>query len=115
MRSREYIAYMNSPEWKSVRQKAFVAHGRKCQCCGATKNLEVHHRHYDTLGHERVEDLEVLCVACHDEAHEEREDERREKAINTYATKKYGEDWADWKDYEVVAEEFDEWIDSRPW
>ena len=28
--------------------------------------LKCHHRHYDTWGHERLEDVVMLCVPCHD-------------------------------------------------
>jgi 5-methylcytosine-specific restriction endonuclease McrA len=31
--------------------------------------LDVHHKHYDTLGHEGPDDVEVLCRTCHHNEH----------------------------------------------
>lgn len=32
-----------------------------------------------------------------------------ERGLDTYATKKYGDDWQDYHDYAEIAEEFEEW------
>jgi 5-methylcytosine-specific restriction endonuclease McrA len=34
--------------------------------------LHVHHRTYARFGHERIEDLEVLCESCHNAEHASR-------------------------------------------
>jgi hypothetical protein len=41
---------------------SYVFHGDRCT---ETKLLEVHHKHYDSLGAEKDEDLEVLCRFHH--------------------------------------------------
>lgn len=65
-----YGRFINSPEWKAIRQRAFAKHGRKCQRCPATTRLHVHHLTYLRFGgDERMEDLAILCEACHREAH----------------------------------------------
>jgi hypothetical protein len=57
--------YMASPEWKAVRKQKLAEVGHRCQGCDGTKRLEVHHLTYERLGHERMEDLMVLCHFCH--------------------------------------------------
>lgn len=38
---------------------------------------------------------------------------RHAAALETYATKKYGKDWAARADRRDIEEEFNEWLDSR--
>ena len=46
-----------------------IKHGKKCALCPRTHELNVHHLNYERLGHERVEDVIVLCVRCHNDLH----------------------------------------------
>jgi 5-methylcytosine-specific restriction endonuclease McrA len=116
-----YEEYMRSPEWAARRELALATAGHRCQRCGALGGLEVHHRHYDSLGAEREEDLEVLCKPCHESADRERaartsaENARALYAarLNGWATKKYGEDWFASCDEADVAEEFEDWLERR--
>ena len=58
--------YLPSNHWKKKREEALEFYGRKCQACGSTESLQVHHLHYKSLHRENVEtDLEVLCADCH--------------------------------------------------
>ena len=64
-----YIYYPSS-HWKAtakhMRRLAFYT----CQDCGRTdRPLDVHHLSYKRLGHERPEDLRVLCRECHNKRH----------------------------------------------
>lgn len=71
-----YAAYINSPQWKRRCAVAIERAGGKCQRCGYSKfsrRLEVHHLTYDRLGHERDEDLLVVCHECHAAADQERQ------------------------------------------
>lgn len=64
--SPEYRAYMQSPEWDDLRRFMLHRAGYKCgRCHKGNRVLQVHHKNYARLGHERVEDLMVLCVSCH--------------------------------------------------
>lgn len=75
--SAEYHAHLASPEWARMRKAALEAAGYSCALCGRDRrqlrlmgrHLQVHHKHYRNLGHERLEDLTVLCGggtgACH--------------------------------------------------
>jgi 5-methylcytosine-specific restriction endonuclease McrA len=117
----EYDEYMASARWHAIREWALALHGRRCQECGATAGLEVHHLHYDTLGRERPEDLRVLCWRCHEAADRTRAGEARHRSeealhearLDGWASKKYGEDWAESGDAEEIEEEFEEWLEER--
>ncbi len=61
--------YCRSKEWRKRRLEALEAGGYICARCEDTDNLQVHHLNYDRLGAELPEDLEVLCIDCHREAH----------------------------------------------
>lgn len=65
-----YYEYLDSEQWKIVRNAAFAAHGKQCQVCHGTSRLQVHHKHYKTLFREQPCDLEVLCHGCHLHQHE---------------------------------------------
>ena len=88
---------------------------------GTGEPLELHHKTYERLGRERIDDLELLCSSCHKEADRERASKwaARSSAVlfnaglNTYATKKYGGDWHLDLDPDLVAEEFSNWVESK--
>lgn len=66
----DYHAYMHSAAWKRKRQAVHERSGRTCERCGASgRRLEVHHKTYARLGHERMSDLIDLCEDCHDYVH----------------------------------------------
>jgi len=71
--SREYIAHINSPEWKATRRAVLARAGGRCEHCGEAGPLDVHHKDYHTLGHERLADLVALCPDCHFDADRARE------------------------------------------
>lgn len=60
-----YLAYLNSPTWRTRRNRSLKLAGYQCAKCPARRDLEVHHLTYERLGLERDADLEVLCVTCH--------------------------------------------------
>lgn len=110
----DYHEYIKSSEWKRKRKLALQNANWKCEKCDSYsfrgRFLEVHHKTYANLGDEPLEDLIVLCNTCHPV-----EDSRRKynKALNTYATKKYGYDWHFEQDYDEVQEEFDNWLEAK--
>jgi hypothetical protein len=75
--------------------------------------LQVHHRHYKTLGREQPEDVEVLCPACHRVADAEREKRSKEIRIDTFATKKYGPHWREWRQLERMEAGFSVWLATK--
>ena len=66
----DYYEYIQSPAWKAKAEVAKKAAGYCCQVCNHGKDegarLEAHHRTYKRLGHERPEDITVLCDTCHE-------------------------------------------------
>lgn len=64
-----YSEYLYTPHWQFMKIEALEYYGRSCVLCGSTKALSVHHRHYRTLGNERLKDLSVLCRPCHAKHH----------------------------------------------
>ncbi len=56
--------------WKAIREWALERAKYKCERCGATFPLQVHHKTYIRLGKEMPSDLEVLCESCHEKEHE---------------------------------------------
>jgi hypothetical protein len=65
-----YRDYIKSPAWKKKANAAKKRAGYRCQVCNRGKNegarLDAHHRTYSRLGHEKPEDITVLCHECHE-------------------------------------------------
>lgn len=64
-RAMPYDAYLRTDAWQRRRQAALRRAGHKCQVCGRTTGLQVHHNTYERLGCEANTDLVVLCAGCH--------------------------------------------------
>lgn len=64
-----YGEYLASAEWRKRRDRAIARAEGRCQLCNSEKYLNVHHRSYARLGHEKAADLVVLCRACHEHFH----------------------------------------------
>lgn len=69
-RKSNYALSLNSDNWKEVRQRV-IARDRKCQHCGSSLYLEVHHKTYKHKVNEleHLEDLILLCSNCHQNEH----------------------------------------------
>lgn len=67
-----YVLYIQSNHWKRI--KVLFKHGPhhkgKCYVCGSTEKLELHHKTYEWIGHENMNDLQELCVLCHGFVHQ---------------------------------------------
>lgn len=68
-----YASYLRSAHWRSLRYRYRNSPStpNECYICGNDKNLELHHRTYVRLGHERFSDLVLLCRPCHQDTHDE--------------------------------------------
>lgn len=66
----QYQEYLQSAHWRTLRRKALENAEHSCQLCNSESALNVHHRTYDRLGHERLADLIVLCRDCHAKFHD---------------------------------------------
>jgi hypothetical protein len=63
------MVYLRSPLWRLRRRIWIVRAGGRCQRCGSRRQLTIHHRTYQRLGHERRADVTVLCWNCHRRQH----------------------------------------------
>lgn len=64
-----YSEYLESEHWKEKRAKARERANGRCQICNGDGELHTHHRTYERIGHERDDDLIVLCKRCHELFH----------------------------------------------
>ena len=89
-RTPEYREYLRSPEWKKKRLRVIRKAHHRCENCGGTYRLEVHHKTYERLGQERMSDLQCLCHDCHKKADRSRLAHAR---LSGYARKVFGPGW----------------------
>ena len=62
----KYKEYINSKQWKTLKQQVIINSGNKCAICDSRVNLVVHHLEYpDELGTETLGMLQCLCEDCH--------------------------------------------------
>lgn len=61
--------YLKSDHWKSIREDKLNKNGR-CEKCGTTNSLDVHHVNYRGLYDVKLEDLKTLCRICHEKEHQ---------------------------------------------
>ena len=79
--SPEYRAYLKSPQWKAKRLQVLDRDHHRCCACGSTENLQIHHHHYDELGHESLDCLATFCKTCHKEVDKLAAEQRRKKHV----------------------------------
>jgi hypothetical protein len=116
-----YERRIKSVAWKNMRRDVMRLRGAKCERCERTIDLALHHKTYERLGRELLSDLELLCSNCHKRADVERSVRGQERSsaalysarLNGWASKKYGEDWQDWADPDVISDEFDQWVERH--
>lgn len=70
----DYIDYndqLKDKRWKSFRKFVFEVRGRKCEICGATRDLHVHHLKYRKVRawEYTVNEVIVVCKSCHKKIH----------------------------------------------
>lgn len=68
-KARYAASYLTSAHWKEFRAAVLLERGRKCEQCGGTSRIQVHHLTYKRCGNERPDDVVVLCRSCHEEIH----------------------------------------------
>ncbi len=57
-------------EYATLRTQVLDRDGWRCQLCGSSKNLQVHHlKSRSKLGDDALENLVTLCVTCHEKEH----------------------------------------------
>ena len=66
-----YNAYLLTAEWAARRSKVIARENGLCQGCRDAPWKHVHHLTYDRVGRELLTDLALLCLACHETAHDD--------------------------------------------
>lgn len=75
LKKRPFIPYkqqLTNPLWKKRRKQVLEYKGRKCEICGATQNLQIHHLRYIVGKYAweyKMKDFIVLCSGCHEKIH----------------------------------------------
>ena len=64
-----YLEYLKSDKWKTLSDSCKKLADYMCNRCESTEKLHAHHKTYDRVGDERMEDLECLCKSCHENEH----------------------------------------------
>jgi DNA-directed RNA polymerase subunit RPC12/RpoP len=68
--SKQYSEYLESIHWKTLRRKKLESARYRCERCGSSFKLQVHHRIYvGCWQRNTIEDLEVVCDYCHRKEH----------------------------------------------
>ena len=65
-----YSEYLLTEHWRKIRRWVLEFWRGRCALCFSDTRVEVHHRHYDSLGHELITDLLPLCHECHEWHHQ---------------------------------------------
>ena len=62
----EYQTYLASREWALKREAVRERSGNRCERCWTRRMDAVHHKTYERVGNERLEDLQAICDPCHE-------------------------------------------------
>lgn len=65
----EYAKYLQSDAWRRTRKAVLQRDGHRCRACSSARDLHVHHRTYERVGHEDLDDLITLCEKHHGLVH----------------------------------------------
>jgi hypothetical protein len=64
-----YHKYLQSPEWKEKSRLTLFSCGYICEVCGIDMATQAHHKTYDNIFNEKIEDLQGVCNTCHAKIH----------------------------------------------
>ncbi len=62
----DYGRYLASREWALKKRAVWKRSRGICERCKVGPYQETHHLTYERLGCERLEDLQALCIPCHE-------------------------------------------------
>lgn len=60
---------MHSPSWYVKRKACIDRAGGICEICKKRKAVHAHHLIYNRFGFELPEDLQAVCLPCHEDIH----------------------------------------------
>jgi hypothetical protein len=68
----DYKNYLNTPEWKSKRERVLIRDNYLCQGCLKNRAIDVHHLTYANIKDELFFQLISLCKDCHAKTHKDK-------------------------------------------
>ena len=71
-RQKYYEQLLKDERWKLFRLRVMSERGNKCECCGGTDVLQIHHTFYISgkmPWEYDIKDMRVLCRTCHKKIH----------------------------------------------
>lgn len=68
-KKQDYHEYLNSVNWRVIRNKVMARCGGICEGCADKPAAHVHHKTYDNVFDELMFQLVGLCEDCHDKLH----------------------------------------------
>lgn len=81
----KYEQQLATKEWHDKRSEVLQVRGCKCEHCGSTERLNVHHKRYIS-GHMAweypLDNFVVLCQECHEKVHRIKKDHLELKSRN---------------------------------
>lgn len=69
LRRMKYADYLKSDHFQGFRLKVLKSRRYRCERCKGKYRLQIHHKHYASLGNEKLNDVMVLCITCHERMH----------------------------------------------
>ena len=64
----DYHEYLKTDEWKDKRNERLRLDNHICTMCGGDA-ANVHHKNYNSIFNENMEDITSLCLPCHKAQH----------------------------------------------
>lgn len=69
-----YKRYLRTQHWQKLRFEVLKRSGGECEQCGYRPTrrgqLQIHHKTYNHVGNESIDDLIALCPRCHMQIHQ---------------------------------------------
>ena len=86
LKKMDYKDFLKTPYWAAISKHVKYLAGNKCEYCGSSEKLEVHHKTYENHGDElhHLEDLVCLCHDCHAMIHKKRNSNKTTDGIKYY-------------------------------
>ena len=65
-----YREYLISKKWAAMKRAIHFLYEDECFICRSKDKLHVHHKTYDRIYNEILDDLVLVCSNCHNKIHE---------------------------------------------
>lgn len=60
-----YSEYLKTKHWNNIKQQMYKKYRYHCCVCGWSHGIQIHHKTYERVGNESLDDLIYICKACH--------------------------------------------------